>query len=106
MLSGTVCPGARTFLSGHLSVIAVAAVQPTDLIGMGRDEACVKTGQGPFRAPFVWRQEEDHRPLGRADFSSGPAGFFGGGESRAISSFRAICWVAGSAIPSTCAGRK
>src|SRR3954452_13757597 len=45
MLSGTVCPGARTFLSGHLSVIAGAAVQPTDGIGMGRDEGYVKTGR-------------------------------------------------------------
>src|SRR5258708_27781220 len=27
--------GARTFLSGHLSVIAGAAVRPTDALGMG-----------------------------------------------------------------------
>src|SRR6195256_6515157 len=34
-LSGTVFPGARTFLPGHLSVIAGAAIQPTDRLGMG-----------------------------------------------------------------------
>src|SRR3954471_6389560 len=60
MLSGTVCPGARTFLSGHLSVIAGAAVQPTDGIGMGWGGDYVKAGPmrqdgpgallGPFRA--------------------------------------------------------
>src|SRR4051812_46359882 len=48
MLSGTVCPGARTFLSCHLSVIAGAAVQPTDPIGMGWEELYVKTGGTPF----------------------------------------------------------
>ena len=41
--------------------------------------------------PFAWRQDDGHRPLGRADFGSAAAGFFSGGESRAISSFRTIC---------------
>jgi len=41
-LSGTVCPGARTFLPGHLSVIAGAAVQPTDVLGMGCEGGGVK----------------------------------------------------------------
>ena len=34
--------GARTFLPGHLSVIAGAAVQPTDDLGMGLMSAAVK----------------------------------------------------------------
>jgi hypothetical protein len=34
--------GARTFLSGHLSVIAGAAVRPTDPLGMGVHARCVK----------------------------------------------------------------
>src|SRR3954468_848425 len=34
--------GARTFLSSHLSVLAGAAVQPTDLLGMGVWAGCVK----------------------------------------------------------------
>ena len=37
--------GARTFLPGHLSVIAGAAVQPTDGIGMGSGAAPVKAGR-------------------------------------------------------------
>jgi hypothetical protein len=39
--------GARTFLPGHLSVIAGAAVQPTDGIGMGSGTRQVKAGQEP-----------------------------------------------------------
>src|ERR1700759_2166852 len=35
--------GARTFLSGHLSVIAGAAVRPTDSLGMGAQGGCVKS---------------------------------------------------------------
>ena len=36
--------GARTFLPGDLSVLAGAAVQPTDLIGMGLRRGSVKGG--------------------------------------------------------------
>jgi hypothetical protein len=39
--------GARTFLSSHLSVIAGAAVRPTDALGMGAPGCHVK----PIRAP-------------------------------------------------------
>jgi hypothetical protein len=39
--------GARTFLPGHLSVIAGAAVQPTDGTGMGSGTRQVKAGREP-----------------------------------------------------------
>ena len=85
MLSGTVCPGARTFLPGHLSVIAGAAVRPTDALGMGPGELFVKTGGTPF-----WSgQEAGAFPFGAACFVSSPCGFCGR-ESRAISSFRKV----------------
>ena len=85
MLSGTVCPGARTFLPGHLSVIAGAAVRPTDALGMGPGELFVKTGGTPF-----WSgQEAGAFPFGAACFVSPPCGFCGR-ESRAISSFRKV----------------
>src|SRR5258706_11927333 len=38
--------GARTFLSGDLSVLAGAAVQPTDATGMAMPGACVKGATG------------------------------------------------------------
>jgi len=41
--------GARTFLSSHLSVIAGAAVRPTDALGMGAPARRVKPAER-FRA--------------------------------------------------------
>ena len=55
MLSGTVCPGARTFLPGRLSAIAGAAVRPTDGLGMGPRGFNVKTGGTPFWSAHVKR---------------------------------------------------
>src|SRR4029077_5040469 len=68
MLSGTVCPGARTFLPGHLSVLAGAAVRPTDPIGMGRGEVHVKSVRrrttGPWAGPISPRQLQASSPAG------------------------------------------
>ena len=41
--------GARTFLPGHLSVIAGAAVRPTDALVMGAQAACVKEIRWPSK---------------------------------------------------------
>src|SRR5258705_9531838 len=44
--------GARTFLSSHLSVIAGAAVRPTDALGMGVQARRVKPAKR-FRAKWL-----------------------------------------------------
>lgn len=88
-LSGTVCPGARTFLPGHLSVIAGAAVQPTDRIGMGPVGCAVKSRRAQA---FI--------------FGEFLVSFGAGGLAFASSSRASVSRVEVSAMPSTCAGRK
>ena len=83
--------GARTFLPGHLSVIAGAAVRPTDGIGVG---------------PRARRRQD--AGLGLAfglDLRLARLAFCAA-ELAGASSLRSVSRVEVSAMPSTCAGRK
>ena len=81
--------GARTFLPGHLSAIAGAAVRPTDGVGMGWQRP--PSRGRPYR-----------RWVRRAGFGSG----FCASRSRAIRASAASAASMASAMPSTRAGRK
>ena len=82
--------GARTFLPGHLSALAGAAVRPTDGIGMGIRGRNVKR-----RAPTGLRKP--HTRHGRRQPK---------GAGRVSINARNVSSVEGSAIPSTRAWRK
>ena len=102
MLSGTVCPGARTFLPGHLSVIAGAAVQPTDSRRDGVRSGCrQEAGEGGLGqkiwSKLLWLGRRRLLRLGGRLLQLGVA---------ATNSFRNVCSVVASVMPSTCACRK
>ena len=92
--------GARTFLPGHLSVIAGAAVQPTDGRRCGAPR-CLRQGSTRPRLRLC----RLFSPEGyRLAFAWAAAGFTG--SLRASSSLRSVSRVDVSAMPSICAGRK
>ena len=63
--------GARTFLPGHLSMIAGAAVRPTDAVGMGAQDGRVKPAL-PFRAKPVPHLMRDGYRFARRNMETEP----------------------------------
>ena len=86
--------GARTFLSGHLSALTRATVQPTDTLGMGCRRTHVKPA--PERCPSYARGHGHAEPRLLAL----------GWASRAAMRSLSVARVDSSMLPSTPCGRK